>query len=83
MGHPHATQPAGTGRLLSHHYRQRILVLTLAVILCSGLLARVRADDDEFIYRYGKYQEDSGRLGIETPESLAALRDILRDRPIL
>ena len=66
MGHPHATQPAGTGRLLSHHYRQRILVLTLAVILCSGLLARVRADDDEFIYRYGKYQEDSGRIGIET-----------------
>ena len=47
------------------YYRRQIMVLALVVLLCCGLIQRGRAEDT-FTYRYEKYQEGGGRIGVET-----------------
>jgi hypothetical protein len=45
--------------------RRQIVVLALALILSGGIIMRARAQDD-VIYRFENYQEDSGRIAIQT-----------------
>ena len=45
--------------------RHQVVLWLLVLMLVSGLLVRARADDD-FTYRYEKYQENSGRIGVES-----------------
>jgi len=47
------------------HRRHPLLVLALVIVLCRGPLQRARAQDD-VIYRYENYQEDGGRIGVQT-----------------
>lgn len=47
------------------YYRRQIMVLALVVLLACGFIHRGRAEDT-FTYRYEKYQEGNGRIGVET-----------------
>jgi len=50
---------------IAYFCRQQIVVVALVLLLCLGMFLRARAQDD-VIYRYEKYQEDDGRIAIET-----------------
>ena len=50
---------------LHHRLRHQLMVLALAGLLWGGLVHRGRAEDT-FTYRYEKYQESDGRVGVET-----------------
>jgi len=52
-------------RRIAYFCRQQIVLVALALLLCLGMVLRTRAQDD-VIYRFEKYQEDDGRIAIET-----------------
>ena len=52
-------------RRIAYFCRQQIVVVALVLLLCLGMVLRARAQND-VIYRFEKYQEDDGRIAIET-----------------